>query len=48
MSIPFIKGSEPSLDVENSGGIKEGDPEPNQKSEDSKSNIINWLKDLFK
>jgi len=48
MSIPFIKGFTPPEAVQNSGGIGEVSPDPNQKSEDSKSNIIDWLKDWFK
>jgi penicillin-binding protein 1B len=46
MSIPFIKGFAPPEDVEKAHGA--GGSASDQESDDSNSNFIDWLKDLFK
>ncbi len=48
MAVPFIKGTEPAEKIETSDGIPKGGHEPGQTNEDSGSNYIDWVKDLFK
>jgi len=48
MAIPFIKGSVPSERVQPFPTTGKGDPAPERNNEESESQFINWLKDLFK
>ena len=48
MAFPFIKGSAPEKGAHVSGEAGKGDPRVKTKDENSGSQFIDWLKDLFK